>query len=95
MQLSRYSYFGEQHFRNQFKKEFDFLSFNIELNLQHASADKILAFDPNYVGKSGKRTSGVGYFWSVCAGRSKWGLEVGGIGVIDLSTHASLHLEAI
>jgi len=95
LQLSRYSDFGEQHFRNQFEKEFDFLSFNIELSLEHASEDKILAFDPSYVSKSGKRTPGVGYFWSGCAGRAKWGLEVGGIGVIDLSNHTSLHLEAI
>ncbi|WP_180327429.1 transposase [Labilibaculum manganireducens] len=95
LQLSRYSDFGEQHFRNQFEKEFDFLNFNIELSLEHASEDSILAFDPSYVSKSGKRTPGVGYFWSGCAGRSKWGLEVGGIGVIDLSNHTSLHLEAI
>ncbi len=95
LQLGRYSDFGEQHFRNQFEKEFDFLNFNIELSLEHASNDKILAFDPSYVSKSGKKTPGVGYFWSGCAGKAKWGLEVGGIGVIDLYNNTSMHLEAV
>lgn len=26
-------------------------------------------------------------FWSGCAGVAKWGLEIGGVGVIDLSNH--------
>lgn len=95
LQLGRYSDFGEQHFRNQFEKEFNFLNFNIDLSLEHASDDKILAFDPSYVSKSGKKTPGVGYFWSGCAGKAKWGLEVGGIGVLDLYNHTSLHLEAV
>jgi hypothetical protein len=28
---------------------------------------KALAFDPNYINKTGKHTDGVGYFWSMGA----------------------------
>ena len=58
-------------------------------------ADCIIAFDPSYVSKSGKSTPGVGYFWSGCAGKAKWGLEIGGIGAIDLVNHTAFHLEAV
>ena len=95
LQLKRYSNSCEQHYRNQFEKEFDFLFFNKELILEHSSKECILAFDPSYVRKSGKLTPGVGYFWSGCAGKSKWGLEIGGIGVIDQGNHTAFHLEAV
>ncbi len=95
LQLERYSNSSEQHYRNQFEKEFDFLNFNKELILEHGGVHRILAFDPSYVSKSGKSTPGVGYFWSGCAGSCKWGLEIGGIGVIDLDNHTSFSLEAV
>jgi len=95
LQLERYSNSSEQHYRNQFEKEFDFLSFNKELFLEHGGVNRILAFDPSYVSKSGKSTPGVGYFWSGCAGTTKWGLEIGGIGAIDLDNHTSFSLEAV
>ncbi len=95
LQLERYSDSCEQHYRNQFEKEFDFLHFNKQLILEHSSNECILAFDPSYVSKSGKLTPGVGYFWSGCAGKSKWGLEIGGIGVIDQCNHTAFHLEAV
>jgi hypothetical protein len=95
LQLERYSDSHEQHYRNQFEKEFDFLKFNINLVQEHAGSDCIIAFDPSYVSKSGKSTPGVGYFWSGCAGKAKWGLEIGGIGAIDLVNHTAFHLEAV
>lgn len=42
-----------------------------------------LAIDPSYIDKSGKHTSGVGYFWSGCARSAKYGLEIIDIAVID------------
>jgi hypothetical protein len=38
---------------------------------------------------------GVGYFWSGCAGREKRGLEISGIGIVDLADKTALHLEAV
>lgn len=45
---------------------------------------KAIAIDPSYISKSGKRTPWIGYFWSGCAGQVKRGLEIMGIGVINI-----------
>ena len=94
LQLSRYGKFGEQHYRRQFEKDFDFLGFNTSLVKEYCGKREVLAFDPSYLPSSGKHTPGAGYFWSGCAGRSQWGLEIGKIVPIDLENHTALHLEA-
>ena len=94
LQLERFGTSDEQSFRNQFEKSFDFLKFNKELVLEHGSGHYTIAFDPSYISKSGKSTPGVGWFWSGCAGKAKWGLEIGGIAVIDIDNHTAFHLDA-
>jgi hypothetical protein len=94
-QLARYGKFGEQRYRQQFEKDFDFFGFNQSLVENHCSRRLIIAFDPSYIPKSGKKTAGLGKFWSGCAGKAKWGLEISGIAAIDLDKHTALHLEAI
>jgi hypothetical protein len=95
LQLGRYGRHCEQRYRQQFEKSFNFMSFNSAMVKQHCSDHKVIAFDPSYISKSGKSTPGVGYFWSGCAGNSKWGLEIGGIAAIDLENHTAMHLEAV
>lgn len=95
LQFSRYTDYNEQHYRSQFNKTFDFLSFNKELVLEHAGKHLTIAFDPSYVSKSGKATSGVGFYWSGVAGKAKWGLEISGIAAIDIENHTAFHLEAV
>ena len=95
LQFSRYTDHNEQRYRNQFNKDFDSLCFNKELVLEHASKRLTIAFDPSYVSKSGKATWGVGNYWSGVAGKSKWGLEISGIGAIDIDNHTAFHLEAV
>lgn len=95
LQLSRYGKAGEQHYRNQFNKPFDFLDFNKALIAQHGGKHLTIAFDPSYISKSGKATSGVGYYWSGVAGKTKWGLELSGIAAIDIDNHTAFHLEAV
>lgn len=95
LQLGRYGSSGEQRYRQQFENPFDFLSFNKELVLTHGSGRFIIAFDPSYISKSGKKTTGLGMYWSGCAGKSKWGLEIGGIAAIDIDNHTAFHLEAV
>lgn len=94
-QLGRYGKYGEQHYRIQFEKNFDFMSLNKELILEKGSGHYIIAFDPTYINKSGKSTPHVGWYWSGCSGRTKWGLELGGIAAIDIDNHTGFHLEAI
>lgn len=95
LQLGRFGKHKEQRYRQQFEKPFDFLTFNKELTLSHGGGRYAIAFDPSYINKSGKHTPGLGYFWSGCAGRAKWGLEIGGLAAIDIDNHTAFHLEAV
>lgn len=95
LQLSRFGTHGEQRYRMQFEKPFDFIGFNRELVKSHGSGHYVIAFDPSYIDKSGKKTPGVGWFWSGCANQAKWGLEIGGIAAIDIDNHTAFHLESV
>lgn len=95
LQLGRYGNFKEQRYRQQFEKPFPWLDFNKELALSHGGSRFVIAFDPSYINKSGKKTPGVGWYWSGCAGQAKWGLEIGGLAAIDLDNHTAFHLEAV
>jgi len=96
LQLERYSKFCEQYFRIGFQKKFDFLSFNSILLQKNLSDSSFLAvaLDPSYIDKSGKITCGLGHFWSGCAGRAKWGLELCGFAMVDVLAGTAYHLKA-
>lgn len=95
LQLFRYGKHCEQRYRQQFEKPFDFLEFNKSLTLSSGGGRYAIAFDPSYINKSGKKTPGLGYFWSGCAGKAKWGLEIAGLAAIDIENHTAFHLEAV
>jgi hypothetical protein len=95
LQLARYGKYKEQRYRQQFEKSFDFLEFNKELTLSQGSGRYAIAFDPSYISKSGKKTPGLGWYWSGCANQAKWGLEIGGLAAIDIDNHTAFHLEAV
>ena len=56
LNMARYGQYGEQTYRNQFQKPFDFKRFNKELIKQKCSRHLINAFDPSYIPKSVKQT---------------------------------------
>jgi len=95
LQFGRFGNFGEQRYRQQFEKPFDFLNFNKNIILSACSKHIIIAFDPSYISKSGKKTYGLDKFWSGVAARAKLGLEIGGIAAIDIDNNTAMHLEAI
>ena len=94
LQLGRFSPLCEQTYRNQFEKEFDFLSFNKQLINQVVSHEIIIAFDPSYIPKAGKSTYGRGRYWSGVAGSAKWWLDICGFAVVDIVNNTALHLKA-
>jgi hypothetical protein len=94
LQFERYGNKDEQTFRNHFEKPFDFLKLNSELVKEHGGGHYTIGFDPCYISKSGKSTPGTNWFWSGCAGSTKWGLEIGGICAVDIENHTAFHLEA-
>jgi hypothetical protein len=93
--MERYGSYCEKSYRLGFEQDFDFLTFNKELIRQSLSSNLILAFDPSYLPKSGKHTPHLGKFWSGCLGKAVKGIEIGGLGVVDVTNHTALSLESI
>jgi hypothetical protein len=93
--LSRWGELGEDTYRQNFGRSFDWLAFNSTLVHEHLDSQRVIAFDPCFLPKSGKHTAGVDYFYSGCAGREQRGLEFCGMAAVDLSDKAALHLEAV
>ncbi len=93
--MERYGERCEKTYRLQFEKRFDFLVFNIELSKESLSDDCVLVFDPSYLPKSGKHTPGMGKFWSGCLGKAIQGIEIGGLGIVDMLQNTAFNLEAI
>lgn len=92
--MARYGKRAESTYRQNFQKRFDFASFNAELIKWLGIGECVWAFDPSYISKSGKRTNGVGYFWSGCAGSMKWGLEIAGLAMVSVTDNTALHFFA-
>ncbi len=93
--MARYGSFTEQTYRNQMSKPFDWAGFNMNLIQQSCSDELILAFDPSYMPKSGKKTAHVGRFWSGKDQAVKPGIEIGSIAVVDVKNGTALSLEAV
>jgi hypothetical protein len=58
------------------------------------SEERLIAFDPSYLPKSGKKTDGIGRFWSGCAGTVRKGLEICGFASVGLKSKTAMHLIA-
>ncbi len=93
--MARYGSFTEQTYRNQMSKPFDWAGFNMNLIQKNCSQELILAFDPSYLPKSGKKTAHVGRFWSGKDQAVKPGIEIGSIAVVDVQNGTALSLEAV
>ncbi|MGH9943784.1 MAG: hypothetical protein ACRD9R_15670 [Pyrinomonadaceae bacterium] len=71
--LERHSSLSEKTYRRQFRKEFDFLSFN-QSSIERAvpsTHSKLFAQDASFSKKSGKQTYGLDKFWNGSASRGR------------------------
>jgi hypothetical protein len=84
---------SSESYRSNFSKNFDFKIFNKHL-FSYIGSEKVWAFDPSFISKSGKKTYGIGYFWSGCSQKVKRGLEIAGLAVIDVKNHTAFHYYA-
>ena len=91
LNLERYGGMNELTYRNHHASGFGFQGFNRRLIEKYTSNQRMIAFDPTYMPKSGKHTPGVGYFWSACASKTKWGLELCGFAAVDVDANTALH----
>lgn len=97
-QMGRYGKRCEQCYRQTAERSMDWLTMNSQL-VSYAfggnDGRRAIAIDPSYIKKSGKHTPHAGMFWSGCAGAVKYGLEILGIGVIDVDRHDCMMLKAV
>jgi hypothetical protein len=94
--LARYSRLCEQTFRRYFRKAFDWVAFNLVIFRlrRHPVEPLIGAFDCTFLPKSGKKTWGLGHFFSSAAGKNKRGLEVSILGAITTKSREPVGLDA-
>ena len=95
-QLARHSgQYCEHAMRLNFERYADLATMNRRLVEQHGSGHYVLALDASWLPKSGKKTPGVGKYWSGTAQKALWGLEVCLLSVIDVDKHTAWHLDAV
>ena len=97
LNMGRYGMFSEQTYRNTFTRDdFDWFSFNLHLaNKVCTGKFRAIAVDPSFIPKAGNKTPWFGKFWSGAAAAMKRGLELMGIGLIDVDNHECMTLSAL
>jgi len=96
LSLARVSGRNEKTFRRHFARSVNFLA------LHRASIDeglgrtppglRIIAFDPSFLPKAGKKTSGLGWFWNGSASRAAYGLEATVTAIVDVKSRNAMTL---
>ena len=94
-QLARFGQSCCKRFEKNFRKPFDWLKFNLGFVERVEDHLYAIALDPSYISKSGKKTPGLGYFWSGCAQAVKRGLEILGIALVDANAREATSLRAV
>ena len=97
-QMGRYGKRGEQCYRQTAERSVNWLEMNMWLSafaFKQGKGRNAIVIDPSFIKKAGKHTPYVGAFWSGCAGAVKHGLEILGIGVIDVDLHECMMLKAV
>ena len=95
LQMERFGHSSEQRFRMNFRKKCcDWIRFNKSFIAEGNLERRAIAIDPSYISKSGKKTPGLGYFWSGCASSMKWGLELMGFALVDADATSGTHMIA-
>jgi hypothetical protein len=92
--LSRYSNRSEKTYSRQFAKAFDFVAFNRQLIDATIGTEgaRVVAFDPSFIAKAGKKTYGRDFFWNGAQGQAEKGLEVSVFSIIDLERNTGFTL---
>ena len=97
-QMGRYGKRVEQCYRQTAERSVNWLEMNMWLSafaFKEGKGRNAIVIDPSFIKKAGKHTPYVGTFWSGCAGAVKHGLEILGIGVIDVDLHECMMLKAV
>jgi hypothetical protein len=92
--LSRYSDRSEKTYTRQFAKAFDFVAFNRQLLNETIGTQgaRVVAFDPSFIAKAGKKTYGRDFFWNGAHQRAEKGLEVSVLSIVALESNTGFTL---
>lgn len=99
-QMERYGTHDEQTYRNNFgyrkSKTVDWFKLNAALaeRFFDKAGRTVIAIDPSFIPKSGKKTPHVGMFWSGCAQAVRHGLEIMGIGLVNIDANDCIMLRS-
>jgi hypothetical protein len=89
--MARWRTMSEKSYRNGFSRLFDWFGFNFQLMGQNCGKEILAVFDPSYIKKSGKKTYGLGKFWSGTRQKALKGLEIGCLAFVDVAARTALH----
>lgn len=100
--LARFGPYCDKSIRIHMERYFDFADFCQRLIAQScergsergSERERIAAFDPTFVSKAGRHTYGVDSWWCGTAQRVLRGLELGVLGVIDVSARSAFNLQS-
>ena len=95
LSLARHGKSCESRFRQNFKKEFDWCAFNSDMLMDAPGHRVAVALDHSFLRKSGKKTPGIGWYWSGCAGATKRGLEILGFAQVAAEISDARFLYAV
>ena len=92
--LSRFSDISEETYSHQYAKSFGFIGYNREVIDEGFGKDseRIIAYDPSFIPKSGKKTYGLDYFWNGCHRRSEKRLEFATLAIVDIQKNTGFAL---
>ena len=95
LSMARHGDSCESRFRQNFKKDFDWCAFNSGMLLPDDGHRVAIALDHSFISKSGKKTPGLGRYWSGCAGMAKRGLEILGFAQVAAEVSDARFLFAV
>lgn len=87
--------YSEKSIRHQFSRKINFPGWFSTAMGSFKNKECIAAFDPAYISKSGKKTYGKDWFWSGRDQKTKPGLEIGCLALVDVADAAAYSIEAI
>ncbi len=87
--------YSEKSIRHQFSRKINFPGWFETAMSSLKNKECIVAFDPSYISKSGKKTYGKDWFWSGKDQQTKPGLEIGCLALVDVADAAAYSIEAV
>lgn len=94
--MSRYSDLNEKTYSRQFRKSFDFATFNKQIieDMVPSHHEQVGVMDASFINKSGKETYGLGFFYNSSHNKTSKGLEISNLAVIDVTDNTGYSLSS-